>query len=77
MYRVQLYKESHLLEENNANTRPDAERAIDAMITAIHRGQHGAGSFRVAADRLSDVGGFVSLFFDSDTFYYPLPTKAK
>jgi hypothetical protein len=76
MFRVELYKESRLLEAKTEQTERGALMVIDVMITAVHHGQHGTGEFRVAADQINDIGMFQNSLFDSDTFPHPMKSRA-
>ncbi len=75
-YKVEFYKESRLLEARGTATERATLEAIDAMISAVHRGEHGVGAFQITADKVNDLGLFEESFFDSETFTFPLAARA-
>ena len=77
MFSVELYKGGRLIARRQEASERDATTAIDALITAVHRGQHGHGDFRVNADRVNDLGMLEESLFDSDTFAFPVPERVR
>jgi hypothetical protein len=75
-YRIEMYGETQLLEAQHTETERAALVAVDVMITAVHRGDHGRGCFKITADEINDLGLFQQNIFDSDTFLHPMPNKA-
>ena len=56
MLRIQLWASNLLLEDRTVETSKQADRAIDAILTKVHKGIYGNGPFRIEADHCDPSG---------------------
>lgn len=71
MIRIQTWKADRLIAQTDIADEPAAERHIDAMLTEIHQGRHGNGTFRIEADHVDKYGLYQGLYFHTPPFAYP------
>jgi hypothetical protein len=51
-----------------------AKRAIDQLITEVHAGKYGRGTYTINAFHSNDIGAHLRTFWDSPQFSYPRAT---
>lgn len=71
MIRIQLFKYNRAIVDETHESADAAYKAIDAIINAVHKGEHGTGVATLYADHVNQAGLFTGVFVRALDIIHP------